>query len=164
LFPQLAGVSVERVFMAGKSVRIRARTSDLASNCPACGVASRRVHSRYERRLADTAAGGQEPLIRLQVRRFFCRNDVCGRTTFAEQVPGLTSRYARRNERGKAMLRLLQVNAVGAGQLPDAAVAVPSHCVGIVVLLARQYAKMWHDFALDLNDRAWIIDPSAATR
>jgi hypothetical protein len=96
LFPHLAGVSVERVCTAGKSVRIRASTSGACSACPACGVASRRVHSRYERRLADTAASGQETLIHLQVRRFFCQNDTCARATFAEQITGLTSRYARR--------------------------------------------------------------------
>jgi ParB-like chromosome segregation protein Spo0J len=70
----------------------------------------------------------------------------------------------RNNERGKGMLRLLHVNAVGAGQLPDAAAAVPPHAVGIVVQLARQYAKMWQDFAGELDGRARIIDPSAATR
>ncbi|HXT90558.1 MAG TPA: ParB N-terminal domain-containing protein [Trebonia sp.] len=67
------------------------------------------------------------------------------------------------NERGKRMLRLLRVNAVGAGQLPDAAAAVPPHCVGIVVQLARQYAEMWQDFARELDGRARIIDPLAAT-
>jgi len=82
--------------MAGKSVRIRARISGVGSVCPACGAASVRVHSRYERRLADTAAGGQETLVHLQVRRFFCQNGACPRVTFAEQVTGLTSRYARR--------------------------------------------------------------------
>ena len=61
------------------------------------------------------------------------------------------------------MLRLLHVNAVGAEQLPDAAAAVPPHCVGIVVHLARQYATMWQDFAKELDGRARIIDPSAAT-
>lgn len=70
----------------------------------------------------------------------------------------------RNNERGKGMLRLLHVNAVGAGQLPDAAGDVPPHCVGIVVQLARQYAMMWQDFALELDGRARIIDPSAAMR
>ena len=70
----------------------------------------------------------------------------------------------RNNERGKGMLRLLHVNAVGADQLPDAAAAVPPHCVGIVVQLARQYAKMWQDFARELDGRARIIDPSAAMR
>lgn len=70
----------------------------------------------------------------------------------------------RNNERGKGMLRLLHVNAVGAEQLPDVAAAVPPHCVGIVVELARHYAKMWQDFARELDGRARIIDPSAATR
>ena len=60
--------------------------------CPGCGVVSRRVHSRYQRQLADTASGGQEMLICLQARRFICGNAVCA-TTFAEQVPGLTTRY-----------------------------------------------------------------------
>ena len=70
----------------------------------------------------------------------------------------------RNNERGKGMLRLLHVNAAGAGQLPDLATAVPPHCVGIIVQLARHYAKMWQDFAQELDGRARIIDPSAATR
>jgi ParB-like chromosome segregation protein Spo0J len=70
----------------------------------------------------------------------------------------------RNNERGKGMLRLLHVNAVGAEQLPDAAEAVPPHCVSIVMQLARQYATMWQDFAQELDGRARIIDPSAATR
>ena len=57
---------------------------------------SRRVHSRYERRLLDTAAGGQEVLICLTVRRFLCQAPTCPKVTFAEQVSGLTSRHARR--------------------------------------------------------------------
>jgi ParB-like chromosome segregation protein Spo0J len=67
-----------------------------------------------------------------------------------------------RNERGKGMLRLLHVNAVGTEQL--AATAVPPHCLGIVEQLARQYAQMWQDFAHELDGRARIIDPLAAAR
>jgi ParB-like chromosome segregation protein Spo0J len=70
----------------------------------------------------------------------------------------------RNNERGKGMLRLLHLNAVGAEQLPDVAATVPPHCVGIVVQLARQYAKMWQDFARELDGRARIIDPSVVSR
>ena len=57
---------------------------------------AQRVHSRYLRRLSDTAAGGREVLIHLQVRRFFCANPECARTTFAGQLPGLTTWYGRR--------------------------------------------------------------------
>jgi hypothetical protein len=70
----------------------------------------------------------------------------------------------RDNVRGKEMLRLLHVNAVGADQLQDAATTVPPHCVGIVVQLAHQYALMWQSFAQELDGRARIIDPLIATR
>ena len=77
-------------------MHVLARTCAPAAACPGCGVVSRRVHSRYQRQLADTASGGQEVLIDLQARRFFCSNGACAKATFAEQVPGLTSRYGRR--------------------------------------------------------------------
>jgi hypothetical protein len=35
-------------------------------------------------------------LIVLRVRRFVCASEACAKVTFAEQVPGLTSRYSRR--------------------------------------------------------------------
>jgi transposase len=90
-------VSVERIFQAGRSVRILASTRCPQAACPGCGTVSRRVHSRYERRLSDTAAGGQEVMICLSVRRFFCPDAACKKVTFAEQVPGLTVRYGRRS-------------------------------------------------------------------
>jgi transposase len=74
-------------------VLARARAAEAA--CPGCGTVSGRVHSRYSRRLADAAIGGRRVVIRLAVRRFFCPAPGCKRKTFAEQVEGLTSRYAR---------------------------------------------------------------------
>ena len=54
----------------------------MSAVCPACGPVSRRVHSRYERRLLDTAAGGREVMISLSVRRFFCLGPGCTKVTF----------------------------------------------------------------------------------
>jgi transposase len=88
-------------------VRIRARTVCAEAACPACGVASRRVHSRYERRLCDTAIAGREALIHLQVRRFLCGNGACRKKTFAEQVSGLTVRYGRRTVGLAGVLRAI---------------------------------------------------------
>jgi ParB-like chromosome segregation protein Spo0J len=87
------------------------------------------------------------------------------RSSSASQEPTATVQKLSRdpslrsNERGMGMLRLLHVNAVGAEQLPEVAAAVPPHCVQIVVQLARQYAKMWDDLAIELDGRARIIDP-----
>jgi transposase len=55
------------------------------------------VHSRYQRRLTDTALGGRPVEIRLQVRRFVCAERSCATRRFAEQVPSLTARYGRRS-------------------------------------------------------------------
>jgi len=62
------------------------------------------VHSRYERRLLDTAVGGSEVMIFLAVRRFFCPAANCAKVTFAEQVEGLTSKNARRTPAVTAVL------------------------------------------------------------
>jgi transposase len=89
-------VIVEKTELAVALLCIWARARAEQAACPACGWSSGRVHSRYGRRLADAAIGGRRVLIRLAVRRFFCGNPDCPVTTFAEQVEGLTSRYARR--------------------------------------------------------------------
>lgn len=70
----------------------------------------------------------------------------------------------RNNERGKGILRLLHVNAISEAHLPDTVGAVPPHCVGIVVQLARHYSRMWQEFAMELDSRARVIDPSTTSR
>lgn len=113
LFPHLAGVCVDQVVRSGASVRLRARTATTEAACPGCGTWSRHRHSRYERCLSDTAVGGSELLIDLQVHRFLCRNDGCGKKTFAEQVPGLTVRYGRRSVEAGETLRAIALALAG---------------------------------------------------
>ncbi|WP_338704390.1 ISL3 family transposase (plasmid) [Streptomyces sp. Q6] len=89
-------MAVDQTSRSDSSVRFIVRCTAPTARCPACGTAAGRVHSRYVRRPADTAVGGQPAVINLQVRRFFCGNDACQKKTFAEQVEGLTFRYGRR--------------------------------------------------------------------
>jgi transposase len=98
-------------------VHVLARTCASQAACPGCGAVSRRVHSSYQRQLADTASGGQEVVIDLQVRRFFCGNGGCAKATFAEQVPGLTTRYGRRTG---SLQAVLQAVALALGGRPGA--------------------------------------------
>jgi len=72
------------------------------------------VHSRYLRRLSDSAIAGRETTIELRVRRFFCVTAGCGKKTFAEQVPGLTTRYGRRSTGLRDALRAIAL-ATGSG-------------------------------------------------
>jgi transposase len=77
-------------------VLIWARAKAVDGVCASCGGRSRRVHSRYDRGLADVSVAGQPVVLRLRVRRFFCDNNNCLVRTFAEQVDGLTAKHARR--------------------------------------------------------------------
>ncbi|MEU8273571.1 ISL3 family transposase, partial [Microbispora bryophytorum] len=95
LFPHLSGLQIDQVYRSGRSIRIRARTRASQAVCSRCGMVSQRVHSSYERRVCDSAVGGQEMVLHLRVRRFRCGNHGCTAKTFAEQVPGLTVRYGR---------------------------------------------------------------------
>jgi zinc-finger of transposase IS204/IS1001/IS1096/IS1165/Transposase len=136
LFPHLAGVLVERVFLAGRTVRIRVRASGSKAACPACGTVSRRVHSRYERRLSDLAVAGQEVILELAARRFFCGSAACGKATFAEQVLGLTARYGRRSAGLTEVLRAVALALGGrAGARMSARVAAEVSRVTMIRLI-----------------------------
>jgi len=104
LLPHLTGVIVERLEREVDQVCIQARSAMRSTRCPRCDVPSARVHSRYERVLADAAMAGQRVVIRLLVRRFFCGNAECPAKTFVEQVTGLTERHARRTSLLRRML------------------------------------------------------------
>jgi transposase len=96
LLPHLAALRLNRVWLKGVRVRIEATTSAERVGCPDCGTLSGRVHSRYVRQLADAGIGGREVTLALTVRRLFCDQSGCRRKTFAEQIPGLTTRHGRR--------------------------------------------------------------------
>jgi hypothetical protein len=72
--------------------------------CPLCQQAFHRVYSHYTRTLADLPCGGKALRLLVQVRRFFCGNEVCPQKIFAERLPELTSVYARRTLRATETL------------------------------------------------------------
>ena len=80
---------------------------------PRCGQQSSRVHGRYQRLLADGAAGGRPLLIALSVRRFRCANPACRAVTFAEQAEGLCARYLRRTLPLREMLGCFGLELAG---------------------------------------------------
>ena len=113
LLPHLAGVVIEEVAVAAGLLLVTARARAVMAACPKCGSGSGRIHSRYSRTLADAAIGGRRVEIRLAVRRFFCPAPGCERKIFAEQVSGLTSRYARKTPLLTGMLASIAVALAG---------------------------------------------------
>jgi transposase len=117
-------------------VRIRVRASSLQAACPACGTVSRRVPSRYERRVSDLAVSGQEVMIELTARRFFCGAATCEKVTFAEQIPGLTARYGRRSAGLTEVLRAVALALGGrAGARMSARLAAEVSRVTLIRLI-----------------------------
>jgi transposase len=84
---------------AADQLDIAARGARLGGHCPECGKASRAVHSRYQRHLADLPSLGRRVRVALRVRRFYCRNPGCRRRTFTERLPDLLAPHARRTGR-----------------------------------------------------------------
>ena len=70
-----------------------------ASQCPCCQAISGRIHSSYGRHPADVSLAGFPVRLDITVRRFFCDNDGCQRSIFAERLPSLVAPYARRTNR-----------------------------------------------------------------
>ena len=67
--------------------------------CPLCGFDTRRVHSRYTRRLDDLPCFGRCVRLWIAVRRFVCPRSDCPRRIFAERLPGFAAPRARTTDR-----------------------------------------------------------------
>ncbi len=67
----------------------------------------------------------------------------------------------RHNEKGRWLLRLLQLNAVGEQEWSTVVSVIPAHSAALVLQLAREYAHMWLNVARELDERMRVIDPRA---
>lgn len=105
LFPHVPGLRVEQVVPGEAAVQVVARMTRRGARCPLCRRRSRRVHSRYMRRLADLPCVGRPLVLTLHTRRFVCRHPPCPRMIFTERVPALVAPWARRTTRVQESLR-----------------------------------------------------------
>ena len=107
LVPDIAEVELVSLGRVAGMIEMRLKTCHASAICASCGTSSRKVHSRYIRRLADLPWDGVPVLIRLQTRRFFCLEPGCRRKVFTEALPGTVARYGRRTCRSGEALRWL---------------------------------------------------------
>ena len=80
-----SGLIVESVRRADETIVVTARAETRVAACPLCGVASRRIHSRYIRQVSDLPCSGQKIYLRVVARRFVCTAPHCRRRIFAER-------------------------------------------------------------------------------
>ena len=102
------GFAVESAAFDGAAAVITVRSTADLSICPGCGGVSRRVHSRYTRRLADLPVAGRPVRLELIARRFRCDAVLCGRHIFTERFdPDVVAPSARRTSRLESLVRHL---------------------------------------------------------
>ncbi len=97
LFPHLAGFRIAAFSRGDDHLTLTATAIRKTARCPLCHRRSRRVHSHYQRRVADLPLSGTPVTLFLRVRRFFCRNPRCSRRIFVERLPALVAAGARRS-------------------------------------------------------------------
>ncbi|MFJ3310956.1 ISL3 family transposase [Streptomyces sp. NPDC086549] len=112
LFPGI-DVRVERVNDSSDVLVVEAVSTARPGRCPDCRRQARRVHSMYQRTLAERPLGSRQVIVRLRVRRYFCDRRSCSRTTFVEQMPGLSERYCRSSTGLTGWLRSIAIELGG---------------------------------------------------
>jgi transposase len=78
---------------------LRVRSTQTTAPCPLCTTPARRIHSHYERTLADLPWAHYRVRLHLRVRKWFCRNCHCRRRIFTERLPTVAAPWARRTLR-----------------------------------------------------------------
>lgn len=86
--------------------------TQLSSCCPLCGSPATRIHSRYQRRLADLPSAGQPVRFLLSVRKFFCDVPTCPRKIFTERLAPFVAPKARITQR---LFQIVQVIGLATG-------------------------------------------------
>jgi transposase len=84
---------------ATRQITFTVRSTQANASCPVCTTPASRIHSHYERTLADLPWAHYRVCLQLRVRRWFCRNRSCHRRLFTERLPTVAVPWARRTLR-----------------------------------------------------------------
>jgi transposase len=100
-------LKLERIIPQADTITVVVKTAQAKALCPSCQAASTKLHSRYERQLADLPWGGIAVRLRLKTRKFFCRNEDCHRRIFCERLPAVVAPYGRHTLRLNEALTII---------------------------------------------------------
>jgi len=90
----------------GEELFIRVSSGRKEAICPYCKHPSSQIHSRKQRILKDLPIQGKKVKIQLEQRKFFCINESCRKTTFAERFEFYEPKATKTNRLQKEILRI----------------------------------------------------------
>jgi transposase len=76
-------------------ITLRVRSTQATAPCPLCTTPAWRIHSHYERTLADLPWAHYRVRLQLRVHKWFCQNSHCVRRIFTERLPTVAAPWAR---------------------------------------------------------------------
>jgi transposase len=97
--PLPEGMVIGQVEITPTQLTVEVISTQPYAYCPACGNSSDAVHCQYRRTVYDVPCGGRSVVLRLGVRKFFCRIATCQKKVFAERLPDLVQPWARISNR-----------------------------------------------------------------
>jgi len=153
-----AGLAVDRVEVEPGGVLVFVRPPSKSAICPRCGGASRSIHSRCERRLADLPAHGRRVQLRIQVRRFRCAWGECRQKIFSERLdPSVARPFGRRTGRLEGIVHHIGVALGGRpGQRTAARLLLPvSKDTLLRVVRDRAVGASPSPKVIGIDDWAW---------
>lgn len=98
-----------------RQVRVFVESIQKTIRCPLCDQVAHRVHSHYNRMLADLPWADYQILIQLTVGKFFCDHASCKRKIFTERIAGVMVPWARRTQRLATQLSEIALYTGGEG-------------------------------------------------
>jgi transposase len=101
LLPDASNLKLENCLLNEIKTQITLIVSAISRvvNCPVCNQPTHKIHSRYERKLADLPWADYSITLQLRVRKFFCINTLCKRRIFTERLTNVTAPWARKTLR-----------------------------------------------------------------
>ncbi len=109
-FPK--GFAVTEIEIRDGVLTITALSTQVSPHCPLCGTPSTRIHSSYQRQVADLPCSGQRVRVLLHVRKGFCQVSTCKRKIFAERITSFAAPWARVTQR---LFQIVQVIGLATG-------------------------------------------------
>lgn len=157
LFPQFRGLRLDHVCAEPAGVSLVVASTAQSARCPLCHHRSRRIHSRYRRRVLDLPCAGRAVTLLIHARRFFCPTPGCSRKTFRERLPALVAPGARRSNGLRAALAQIAFALGGeAGRRLAVALGMPASAATLLRLVcAASPTQADPPRVLGIDDWAW---------
>ncbi len=141
----------------GQSLTLHMSAISPDSLCPICSQRASRVHSHYQRALADLPWAQLPVHIELGVRRFFCTAPGCPRRIFTERLPTVVKPWARRTKRlAEVQQQIGTIVGGSAGAALSATLACPAG-VDLLITLVRQRLLPEHPTPRVLGVDDWAM-------